>query len=200
MVERINIYFEGDKRLRTGFRALFASRINRWRRRGIRFNLLAGGSRYETVKDFLDSCRSNPSDLNILLIDSESAVSDARRSIRALRRHRVWEAGVRCEDGQVNFMVQAMEAWFVADRRALVSHFGARFNANALPNPQNAESIAPGSLVAAIERGFPRRGRRGRRYDKIEDGEKLLGLLNPDTVSRHCPNFRRLMDFLDRQF
>ena len=97
-------------------------------------------------------------------------------------------------------MVQAMEAWFVADRRALRSHFGNRFNANALPSPQNAESIAPENLVAAIERGFPRRGRRGRRYDKIEDGEKLLGLLDHDTVSRHCPHFRRLMDFLDRQF
>ena len=203
MVEGVNIYFEGSIDLTPGFRRLFDRHVERARRRGIKFNLYAGGSRYETVKDFLDSCRSNPSYLNILLIDSESAVSDVRRSIRALRRHRVWEAGVRCEDGQINFMVQAMEAWFVADRRALVSYFGNRFNANALPSPQNAESIPPNNLVAAIQRGLRRQGRGGRRYNrynKVVDGAALLGLLDHDTVSRHCSHFRRLMDFLDRQF
>ena len=199
MVDQINIYFEGNNDLKPGFRRLFDRHVQRARQRGVKFDLFAGGPRYETVKDFLDSCRHNPSALNILLIDSESAVSDVRRSIRALRRHSVWDADVHCEDAQVNFMVQAMEAWFVADRRALASHFGNRYNANALPSPQSAESIAPANLVAAIQRGLPRRGRRRRSYDKVSDGAALLGLIDHATVSRHCPNFRRLMDFLDRQ-
>ena len=40
----------------------------------------------------------------------------------------------------------------------------------------------------------------GSRYDKVVDGAALLGLIDHAAVSRHCPQFRRLMDFLDRQF
>ena len=201
MVTRVNLHFEGDDDLRPGFRNLLDRHIERARRQRIRFNLIAGGPRYETVKDFLDSCRHNPSALNVLLIDSESSVSDVSQSIRTLSRHSVWDSDVHCEDSQVNFMVQAMEAWFVADRRALESHFGNRFNANALPSPQSAEAIDPDALVAAIQSGLPsRRGRRRPRCRKTADGVELLGLLDHSTVGRYCPNFKRLMDFLDRQF
>lgn len=203
MVEGVNIYFEGDKRLRPGFHRLLAPQINRWRQQHAKFKLIPGGSRGETIKDFLRSCKSQPSDLNVLLIDAEGPVPNATAFVARLRSERYWDSEANCEDDQVNFMVQTMEAWFVADQQALVSHFGSRFNANALPSPQNAESIAPSALVDAIQHGLislTHRGRNRRRYDKVADGVKLLGLIDHSTVGRHCPHFKRLIDFLDQQF
>ena len=102
-----------------------------------------------------------------------------------------------CKDDQIHFMVQAMEAWFIADRQALTRYFGRDFNTNALPSPQSAESTSPNELVAAIRNGL-RRGSRRRDYDKVSDGLKLLQSIDEDTVSQRCPHFKRLMTFLDQ--
>ena len=162
----------------------------------MRFKLIAGGSRTEAVKDFLRSCRSQPSNVNILLIDSEGLVPDTASAIQSLRAQNFWDGSVACDDDQINFMVQAMEAWFIADSRALIKHFR-DFNINVLPSPQNAESVAPGDLTTAIRKGLRHGGRR--RYDKVTDGVKLLQLIDEVRVSQYCRHFNRLMDYLVRQ-
>ena len=201
MVSRVVIHFEGAKDLREGFVELFGNHIERARQKRIRFDMIAGGSNAETVKDFLRSCRRNPSDLNVLLIDSEGPASSAAEAIRALRSRSYWDANAATEDGQINFMVQAMEAWFIADPQALASHFGNGFAAGRLLNPQNAESISPNGLTDSINqalRGIG--GRRRKKYDKVSDGARLLAKIDEATVRRNCPAFGRLMDFLSRGF
>lgn len=202
MVERITIHFEGDGRLKPGFRNLFARHVNRAREKRIRFKMIAGGSNAETVKGFLISCRKNPSDFNVLLVDSEGPAPSASDAIRALRSRSYWDRSAAVDDGQINFMVQAMEAWFIADRRALTNHFGNRFNADSLPNPRNSESIPPQGLTDSINQALrasaARRGRR--RYDKARDGARLLELLDESTVRQNCPSFGRLADFLSGGF
>ncbi len=202
MVERITIHFEGDGRLKRGFRKLFERHADRARGKRIRFDLISGGSNAETVKGFLISCRKNPSDLNVLLVDSEGPAPSAADAIRALRSRRYWDADAAVDDGQINFMVQAMEAWFIADRRALTSHFGNRFNADGLPNPRNAETVSPSGLADSINQALRSvGGRRGRRrYDKARDGARLLELLDEATISRNCPSFGRLANFLSGGF
>ena len=192
----VTIHFEGHKGLRGGFHKLFGPHIARARQMRIRFKLIAGGPRTETVADFLRSCRLRPSDLNVLLIDSEGPVPVTEEAIRSLRAQGWWDRSVTCDDSQINLMVQAMESWFVADPKALVEHFGQDFNTGGLPNPQNAESVAPANLVSAIRRCLPQ-GRRRRNYDKVADGAKLLGLIDADRVSLYCPHFARLRAFLD---
>ena len=201
-MSRIVIHFEGKKDLRPGFRKLFERHVNRAREKRIRFDLISGGSNVETVKDFLRSCRENPSDLNVLLVDSESPAPSAAAAIRALRSRSYWDASAAVDDGQINFMVQAMEAWFIADRRALATHFGNRFNADGLPSPRNAESISPQGLTDSITQALRASGgwRGRRRYDKARDGARLLELLNEATVRQNCLNFGRLADFLSRGF
>lgn len=197
MVSRVVIHFEGAKDLRAGFGKLFGNHIERARRNGIRFAMIAGGSNAETVKDFLRSCRRNPSDLNVLLIDSEGPAPSATEAIRSLRSRSYWDANATPEDGQINFMVQAMEAWFIADPRALSRHFGNGFAAGRLPNPQNAESISPNRLTDSINQALRAiGGRRRKKYDKVRDGARLLALIDEATVRRNCPAFGRLTDFL----
>ena len=202
MVRRVVIHFEGDKDLRAGFGKLFGNHIERARQNRIRFDMIAGKSNAETVKDFLRSCRLNPSDINILLIDSEGPAPSAADALRELRSRSYWDANAAPEeDERINFMVQAMEAWFIADPRALARHFGNGFGAGSLPNPQNAESVSPNGLTDSINQALRAiGGRRRRKYDKVRDGARLLALINEATVRRNCPSFGRLMDFLSRGF
>ena len=202
MVRRVVIHFEGSDKLRVGFGKLFKNHRERARQNGIHFKMIAGGPNAETVKDFLRSCRENPSDVNILLIDSEGPVPRAVGAIRALRSRNYWDANAAPEeDERINFMVQAMESWFIADPRALERHFGNGFGAGSLPNPQNAESVSPNGLTDSINQALRAiGGSRRRKYDKVRDGARLLALINEATVRQNCPSFRRLMDFLSRGF
>ena len=202
MVSQVVIHFEGSDKLRVGFGKLFENHRERARRNGIRFKTIAGGSNAETVKDFLRSCRENPSDVNILLIDSEKPAPNAAEAIRALRSSSYWDANAAPgEDERINFMVQAMESWFIADPRAMARHFGNGFGTGSLPNPQNAESISPNGLTDSIDQALRSiGGRRRKKYDKVSDGARLLALIDEATVRRNCPSFGRLTDFLSRVF
>ena len=195
----MTIHFEGHRSLRPGFHKLFEPHLERARQRRIRFNLIAGGSRAEAVKDFLRSCKLRPHHINVLLIDSEDPVFDTTVAIRSLRNQSYWDEGVDCEDNQINLMVQSMEAWFIADRQAFTHHFGQDFNLNALPSPQDAESVAPDDLTNAIRGALRYVSRRKRGYDKVTDGVKLLQLIDHAAVSKHCRHFKRLMDYLTRE-
>lgn len=197
MVAEIAIHFEGSSDLKPGFHKLFERHRHRAQRQRVRFKLIAGGSSAETVKDFLRSCVVWPSSLNILLVDSEAPVVNTLSAIQTLRNESFWDRNVDCGDGQIQLMVQAMEAWFIADPRALTEHFGHNFNVNALPSPQNAEKTPPNELKVAIRSGLLR-GHRRREYDKVSDGAKLLQLIEETTVSQYCPHFKRLMDFLSQ--
>ena len=197
MVSRVVIHFEGAKDLRAGFVDLFGNHIERARQKRIRFDMIAGGSNAETVKDFLRSCRRNPSDLNVLLIDSEGPAPSVAEAIRALRSRSYWDANAAPDDGQLNFMVQAMEAWFIADPQAMAGHFGNGFAAGRLPHPQNAESISPNELTDSINQALRSiGGRRRKKYDKARDGARLLALIDEATVRQNCPAFGRMTDFL----
>ena len=197
VVTEVTVHFEGHSNLRPGFHKIFEPHVNHARRQRIRFKLIAGGSRTEAVKDFLRSCRSRPSNVNVLLIDSEGPVPDTVSAIQSLRAQRFWDKSVVCDDDQVNLMVQAMEAWFIADPQALINHFGQDFNINALPSPQSAESVSPNDLTTAIHGGLRNSGRR--RYDKVTDGVKLLQLVDRVKVAQYCQHFDRLMDYLSRE-
>ena len=194
----MNIVFEGSSDLRSGYSQLFQAHRDRARAKRLRFKLVAGGPRTETIKDFLRFCSTEPSSLNVLLIDSEGPVTDTVRYISdSIRSLSVWNAGGFCSDEQLHLMVQAMEAWFVADPQSLRRHFGRDYNTRALPSPQAAETVSAADLVTAIRRGLPH-SRRRRGYDKVSDGVELLRWIDVDIVSQHCVHFRRLWAFLDR--
>ena len=198
-MSHVNLHFEGHRDLRLGFHKLLEPHVARARQQRIRFRLIAGGSHAETIKDFLRSCREQPASLNVLLIDSEEPVTGTPDFIQSLRARSYWDTTAACSDDQVNLMVQTMESWFIADPQALAAHFGQAFAGSSLPSPQQAESTSPPDLTKAIGQSLRSPNRRGRRYDKARDGAALLALIDRATVSRHCPHFRRLMDFLARE-
>ena len=92
------------------------------------------------------------------------------------------------------FMVQKMEAWFIADRNALRNHFGAGFRESALPRNRNVEEVPIQDIDNALRNAT--RDCAKQRYRKGRDDVGLLNLLNPTTVYNACDNFARLIDFL----
>ena len=121
----------------------------------------------------------------LLLIDSEGEelrylTSRIRSQIGALDR--------------AFFMVQKMEAWFIADRNALRNHFGAGFRESALPRNRNVEEVPIQDIDNALRNAA--RDCAKQRYSKGRDDVGLLNQLNPNTVYDACPNFALLIDHL----
>jgi hypothetical protein len=81
-----------------------------------------------------------------------------------------------------------METWIVADDAALMSHYGASLQRNALPSQTNLETITRGDVQYKLEhatRNSSNAYRKGRRSYII------LGKLNPETLETHLPSFAR---------
>ena len=94
-------------------------------------------------------------------------------------------------------MVQLMEAWFLADRRALQNYYGPRFNTRILPANSQPEGILKGDVINRLRdatRDTPKRA-----YDKTAHAPDLLRRISPTTVYNACPNFARLIDHLRDQ-
>jgi hypothetical protein len=84
-------------------------------------------------------------------------------------------------------MVQAMEAWFLADIDTLKKFYGQGFRENSIPRNLNVEKIDKDSLEPSLKEAT-RNTVKGE-YQKIQHASKLLELLNVAKVreaSHYC--------------
>ena len=97
-MKELRIHFEGDGALKPGFRQLLDEIIAAARRRSIKLQLISGGA--TAGRDFLNSLKSHPEELNVLLIDSEGPFPE--------RKLPAGVDAVNDLDGRVFWMVQVM--------------------------------------------------------------------------------------------
>jgi hypothetical protein len=111
MVNELRIYFEGDNRLKPGFHAFMKEIVEAARKKRCRFQLVE--AKGTPVQDFHDALKTHPNAWNFLLLDSDAPVkgslADLCRTKRIYPKH----------EASVFWMVQVMEAWFLADVSAL---------------------------------------------------------------------------------
>ncbi|MGH9668301.1 MAG: DUF4276 family protein, partial [Bryobacteraceae bacterium] len=62
-----------------------------------------------------------------------------------------WERPQEASDDQIHFMVQAMEAWFHADKGALQHYYGEGFRQAALTSRPDIDNISKDDLFAAMK-------------------------------------------------
>ena len=115
--------------------------------RGLR--VIACGDRGQTFNDFRKALREYPNDFVILLVDSEGPVT-AQNSWTHLYASDRWPRPAGAIDEQAHLMVQCMEAWFMADRQALIKYYGQGFRAGSLPGQPNIEQIPRRSLLPTL--------------------------------------------------
>ena len=195
---RVQLYVEGggnrsflNAQCRRAFQAFF-------RKAGLEGNLpkvFACGSRQETYKDFCDALDAAQDDeFIVLLVDSEGPVAEGAGPWLHLKNRDKWGKPAGAMDENAHLMVQCMEAWFLADREALASHYGSAFNENSLPRQVEVEHVSKQD----IERGLnmaTRQCKRGR-YHKGRHSFAILAELNPRKVTGASPHARRLIDAL----
>lgn len=129
-MSELRIHFEGDSRLRPGFRQFLAEIAQAARNRRWDFNLIA--TEGAPVQDFRDALKTHPDAWNVLLLDWEDENESAVRK----------NALAGCDSDSVFWMVQVMESWFLADTEALKAIFKRNLNENALKRNPNVEEIS----------------------------------------------------------
>ena len=198
----VRIYVEGggdhnkalDTECRRGFREFFrkAGLVRRMPR------IVSCGARSGAYKSFRTSHENaGDDDFTMLLVDSEAPVSggDAWEHVRT-------RDGWQCPDGatpdQLHLMVQAMEAWFHADKDAVESYYGRGFRPGALSPRPEIDNIPKADLLAGLKAATMACPTKGG-YSKGGHSFEILALIDPARVSALSPvHAGRLLNVLDR--
>lgn len=144
--------------------------------------VVACGGRQQTFDRFkTEAGRGEAGERCALLVDSEGPVKpNATPAVHLHKRDRWNFAGLPAR--QVFLMVQAMEAWFLADRTALADYYGQGFHPNALRGREgDIEVIAKNDLRASLEDATRDAKTKGS-YHKTNHAFDLLARIDPGKV------------------
>jgi hypothetical protein len=156
------------------------------------------GGRSRAYEDFRTSHENaGPNDFPILLVDSEAPVVQAERweHVR-LRAGDGWQRPSGASEDQIHLMVQAMEAWFHADKAKVQEYFGQGFRLAALKSRTDVENISKADLYDSMQ--MATRDCRKGEYSKGQHSFEILALIDPAKVRAASPHAGRLFDVLDR--
>jgi hypothetical protein len=138
----IAIYLEGggggkDSKatLRVGLEAFLSPLKDAIRAKAWKWRLVCCGGRNAAFDGFQNAVRNGDDTIVALLVDAEGPLNGPARAHLQFRDH--WDLK-SCSDDVIHLMVQAMEAWVVADPDALAAYYGQKFRNNALPKAQKS--------------------------------------------------------------
>ena len=186
---------ELDIRCREGFRRLlencgFNGRMPR---------LFACGGRAEVFDTFsIAQTNKRAGEYIGMWIDSEEAMADINSAWNHLQNVTTvpkWVKPVGATDEQVLFMTTCMEAWIVADRAALVEHYGHDLQESALPALEVLEQQPRHDVQLKLARATRNCLSS---YKKGKPSYILLGKLLPATLQRFLPSFARARQILNQ--
>ncbi|MFH1417905.1 MAG: DUF4276 family protein [Planctomycetota bacterium] len=193
---RVKLYIEGGgdrsslhTECRRGFRKLFENA-------GFKRmpSTKACGSRDSAFDDFQTACAvASAEDYPILLVDSEAPVAD--KPWKHLKKRDKWEKPQNADDDQAQLVVQCMETWCVADRKALGDFFGQHLQKSALPKLNDLERQAKDDIQNKLNNATRKCGK-GREYKKGKRSFELLTKLDPNVLKEHLPHFKTLCKVL----
>lgn len=104
-----------------------------------------------------------------------------------------WDLAGVLED-HIHLMVQAMEAWIVADPEALAEYYGRGFRKNALPARQNLEEEP--KVDCADKLATATRPTQKGEYQKIRHAADLLARISSEKVRDRCPHAKIMFSTL----
>jgi Domain of unknown function (DUF4276) len=196
MTKEIRIYIEGGgdgkntkALIRQGFSQLLKPLVELAKSQKIKWNIIICGSRNNAFRDFKNALKSHPEAFNVLLVDAEAPVTiDSPWAHLKLRDN--WDKPAGVDDSHCHLMVQAMEAWFLADIETLKKFYGQGFKESAIPKNSNVETIDKDRLEPSLKTAT--RSTTKGEYQKIKHASKLLELLDVAKVRQASPYCERL--------
>ena len=199
----MKLYVEGggdSNSLKTECRKGFSKFLEKAGLKGRMPRIVASGSRQNAYNDFVIACRNG--EQAMLLVDSESAVA-AENSVLgseqpwqhlAERQGDQWSKPNNANEDQCHLMVECMESWLLADRKALAVFFSNGFNENALPaTTRSVESVSKQQLFVSLAQAT--RNCKSS-YSKGNNSFKLLARLDANLVMAASPWAKRFVDEL----
>ncbi|MCI0662160.1 MAG: DUF4276 family protein [Acidobacteria bacterium] len=203
---KAKIYVEGggdskeqQARCREGFQKLIAKAgFPRPRSPAI----VACGSRRDAYDRFKIAVSGKDNDYAILLVDSEEPVENPNENIdsdsvwKHLKICDGWQCPTGAANDQAQLMVTCMETWIMADHQAIKNFFGQHLQINALYPAQDLEARSRHEVQDRLHHATRNCGR-DRVYAKGKKSFQIMGELNPETLKRHLPHFRRFITTLD---
>jgi hypothetical protein len=193
----VRIYVEGGRQATTksacrqAFRLFFEKIIPRGS-----FRVTASGDRASAFQDFQAALRRHPDDYVILLVDSEGPVVVGTWQHLQARVGDGWHQPAGTSADQAHLMVQTMEAWFLADKLALVAYYGEGFLVASLPGQPNVELIPKQDVFDRLAHAS-RHTQKGQ-YHKTRHGFDLLERIDPNRVRAASQHADRLFAVLGR--
>lgn len=200
----INIYVEGggnSNRLivacRKAFR-MFFEKLNIRDTDKIKINFDICGARSIAFKNFckgLNNTKSNQ--YHFLLVDSETPVTNPIKWQHVyLREKDKWKKPNNATEEQLHFMVECMEAWFMADKETLANYYGKEFKKDKLPQHKNIEEIAKQDLENGLIKAT--RDTKKGEYSKGGHSFDILSQIDAHKVIANSAYAKRLYDELQR--
>ncbi|MFK0735641.1 MAG: DUF4276 family protein [Gloeotrichia echinulata GP01] len=203
MVNEIRIYIEGggDKKdqkdfIRQGFSKFLNRLVKIARSQKIQWHIIICGTRNNALRDFKNALISHPDAFNVLLVDAEAPVK-VQSPWGHLKSRDNWDVPSGLDDSHCHLMVQAMEAWFIADIETLKKFYGQGFKENAIPKNSHVEMIDKDSLEPSLKTAT-RNTIKGE-YQKIKHASNLLELLDVAQVRNASPYCDRLFTTLEKK-
>jgi hypothetical protein len=188
---KIKIYVEGGgnnnedvrARCRQGF-AEYCKKVAPDRQTKV----VACGGRKQAFDRFkIEAGRNKTDEYCVLLVDSEGPVRRGATPATHLNERDRWDFA-QLPSKHIFLMVEAMEAWFLADRDALESYYGQGFRRNALPGDElHIEAILKDDLVPSLENASRDTKTKGQ-YHKTRHGFALLAKIDPAKVEAGSPH------------
>jgi Domain of unknown function (DUF4276) len=166
----IRIYFEGKVALRGGFESFFAELRTTARKSGSTVKLIAakdGPSLYRKAE------RTHPEAWNILLQDSEGPAPTQPQK-------------------DVFWMVELMEAWFLADPDSLADYYARGFRPNAVGDAVDVERVPKAEVLDRLRRATTKTSKG--EYHKVRHAPFLLEKLDPHKVQTRAQHCRQLFE------
>ncbi len=158
--------------------------------------IVACGTRKDAFDRFKIAVEiSKSGEQSALLVDSEGPVNPKVAPATFLHERDKWDF-TQLPKNRVFLMVQAMEAWFMADRSALAEYYGEGFRVRALPSDElHIESIPKDDLEPALVNATRATKTKGE-YHKTRHAFALLVAIDPDKVELGSPHAAAFNDFL----
>lgn len=184
--------------LKTECRRAFTALLERAGFKGRMPRVVACGGRRNAYDQFCTAIGGGEGSA-ILLVDAEEpvVVGDPWQHV-GQRLGDKWDRPAGATEDRLHLMVQCMEAWFLADRRALGEFFGQGFNESALPAATVVpEDVSKPDLYQRLGQATRRTKTKGA-YDKGKHAFKLLAMLDPNLVRKAGGWAERFFATLDR--
>jgi hypothetical protein len=200
MVEALTIFVEGGgdhAQLRARCRQGFSEFIKKSGLKNQMPSIWACGSRAQALDLFKTALKKGQRAL--LLVDSEFPVAERNKNLpwKHLEENETdyhWKAHAMATDNDCHLMVQCMESWFLADKKALQDFFKKEFKESALPKSKEIESLDKDKIYQALASASKDTSKG--KYSKGAHSFEILSMLDPQKVSDASPWAKRFLDEL----